>query len=86
MELQGFDVKFMSAKALKLFYLKYHPGFDEKKINIYEMALFFLQMHKGSSFFFDEVPFIARESKSSILILILSSNVINVSKDIILIN
>ena len=59
MELQGFRVRFMSAKELKEFYLKHHPGFDEKKVNIYDMALFFIQKRKGSSFFFDEVPFIA---------------------------
>ena len=59
MELQGFRVKFMSAKELKDFYREHHTGFDEKKISIYDMALFFIQKHKGSSFFFDEVPFIA---------------------------
>ena len=59
MELQGFRVKFLSSKELKEFYLKHHPGFDEKKVNIYDIALFLLQKHKGSSFFFDEVPFIA---------------------------
>ena len=57
MELNGFRVKFLSAKDIKEFYKKHHPGYDEKKITIYEMTRFFIAMHKGSSFFLDEVPF-----------------------------
>ena len=78
MELQGFQVKFLSAKELKEFYRNHHPGFGEKKVNIYQMALFFLEKHKGSSFFFDEVPFIAEPvygGKQCILILTLSSTI-----------
>ena len=58
MELQGFKVKFLSAKDIKMFYQRHHPNFDEEKIDIYEMARFFIEMHKGSSFFLDEVPII----------------------------
>ena len=57
LELKGFRVKFLSAKDIKKFYEKHHPGYDEKKIGIYEMTRFFIAMHKGSSFFLDEVPF-----------------------------
>ena len=59
MELQGFRVKFMSAKDIQKFYRKHHPNLNEVKVDVYEMTLFFVQMHKRSSFFFDEVPFIA---------------------------
>ena len=62
MELQGFRIKFLSAKDIKEYYKKHHPKFDEKKVDIYEMVLFFIKMHKESSFFFDEVPFFT-ESK-----------------------
>ena len=63
MELQGFRVKFMSAKDIQEFYRKHHPNLNEEKVDIYEMTLFFVQMHKRSSFFFDEVPFIFEISK-----------------------
>ena len=58
MELQGFQVKFLSTDDLKKFYMKYHPNYDENEVNVYEMAYFFIKMHHGSAFFFDEVPFI----------------------------
>ena len=57
LELKGFRVKFLSAKDIKEFYKRHHPGYDEEKIDIYEMTKFFIAMHKGSSFFLDEVPF-----------------------------
>ena len=57
LELKGFRVKFLSAKDIKEFYKKHHPGYDEEEVNIYEMTKFFISMHKGSSFFLDEVPF-----------------------------
>ena len=60
MELQGFQVKFLSAKNIQEFYRKHHPDFNEKEVDIYEMTLFFVEMHKRSSFFFDEIPFIAQ--------------------------
>ena len=59
MELQGFRVKFLSSKDIQQFYWKHQlPNFDKEEVNIYEMVLFFIELHKGSSFFFDEVPFI----------------------------
>ena len=58
MELQGFQVKFLSSKDIQEFYLKHHPDCDDTKVDIYEMALFFVARHKKSSFFFDEVPFV----------------------------
>ena len=58
MELQGFRVKFLSAKDIQEYYRKHHQ--DYKKVDIYEMTLFFVEMHNGSSFFFDEVPFICK--------------------------
>ena len=58
MELQGFRVKFLSAKDIQEFYRKHHPDFDEGEVDVYEMSLFFVEMHKGSSFFFDEIPVI----------------------------
>ena len=61
LELKGFRVKFLSAKDIKEFYEKHHPGYDRDKIDIYEMTRFFISMHKGSSFFLDEVPFIGDE-------------------------
>ena len=57
LELQGFQVKFLSAKDIKEFYKKHHPDYDEERVDIYEMTRFFIAMHKGSSFFLDEVPF-----------------------------
>ena len=57
LELNGFRVKFLSAKDIKEFYKKHHPDYDEEEIDIYEMTRFFIAMHKGSSFFLDEVPF-----------------------------
>ena len=57
-ELKGFRVEFVSTDDLKKFYKKYHPEYDENEVNVYEMAYFFIKMHRGSSFFFDEVPFI----------------------------
>ena len=61
MELQGFQVKFLSAKDIQDFYRKHHPDFNEEEVDIYEMTLFFVEMQKRSSFFFDEVPFITTE-------------------------
>ena len=58
MELQGFRVRFLSAKEIRDFYRKHNPGFDENKVDIYNITHFFIQMHQGSSFFLDEVPFI----------------------------
>ena len=63
MELQGFKVKFLSAKNIQEFYRKHHPDFNEEEVDIYEMTLFFVEMHKRSSFFFDEVPFIGKGGK-----------------------
>ena len=63
MELLGFCVKFLSAKDIQDFYRIHHPEFDETKVDIYEMARFFIEMHMRSSFFFDEFPFIANDSK-----------------------
>ena len=56
----------MSTKEIKAFYRKHHPNFAEDEVTIYKMAHFFVQMNMGSSFFFDEVPFIEinNESKS----------------------
>ena len=59
MEFQGFRVKFLSVKEIKEFYRKHHPHFDESKVTIYEMTQFFIHMNKRSSFFLDEVPFLA---------------------------
>ena len=64
MELQGFQVNFLSAKDIQEFYRKHHPDFNEAEVDIYEMTLFFVEMHKRSSFFFDEVPFIKGKCKS----------------------
>ena len=64
MELQGFRIKFLSSKAIEIFYRKHHPGVAEDEVIVYEMALFFIQMNKGSSFFFDEVPFIEINNES----------------------
>ena len=66
MELQGFQVKFLSAKNIQEFYRKHHPDFNEKEVDIYEMTLFFVEMHKRSSFFFDEVPFIAEDDNGKL--------------------
>ena len=66
MELQGFQVKFLSSKDIQEFYRKHHPDYDETKVDIYEMTLFFVAMHKKASFFFDEVPFIANSEKGEI--------------------
>ena len=63
MEIQGFRVKFLSAKDIQEFYRKHHPDFNENEVDIYEMTLFFVKMHKRSSFFFDEVPFIKSTRK-----------------------
>ena len=64
MELQGFRIKFLSTKAIEIFYRKHHPGVAEDEVIIYRMALFFIQMNKGSSYFFDEVPFIEINNES----------------------
>ena len=66
MELQGFQVKFLSAKNIQEFYRKHHPDFNENEVDIYEMTLFFVEMHRRSSFFFDEVPFIAVDEDSKL--------------------
>ena len=67
MELQGFQVKFLSSKDIKEFYRKHHPSFNEKKVNIYDMVHFFIQMHPGSSFFIDEVSFIFEDGGKIII-------------------
>ena len=70
MELQGFRVKFLSAKDIIDFYRKHHPWMrkiDEQTVDIYVMTQFFIQMHKGSSFFLDEVPFIAKDVNGKLL-------------------
>ena len=59
--LKGFRVKFLTAKDIKEFYKKHHPGYDEEEVNIYEMTRFFISMHKGSSFFLDEDPFMTNK-------------------------
>ena len=78
MELQGFRVKFLSSKDIKDFYRKHHPGFDENKVNIYDMTLFFIQMHKGSSFFLDEVPFIAGDRSKIVIDIVMLYYVIEI--------
>ena len=67
MELQGLRIKFLSTKEIKAFYRKHHPDFAEDEVTIYIMALFFIQMNKGSSFFFDEVPFIEINNDSKLM-------------------
>ena len=68
MELQGFRVKFLSAKDIKDFYLRHHPEYDntmqDADVEIYEMTHFFIAINKGSSFFLDEVRFILGEELS----------------------
>ena len=68
MELQGFRVKFLSAKDIKDFYLRYHPEYDDTTydmdVEIYEMTHFFIAINKGSSFFLDEVRFILEKEGS----------------------
>ena len=64
MELQGFRVKFFSAKDIEEFYRKNHRDFNEAEADIYGMTLFFVEMHERSSFFFDEVPLIKVHCKS----------------------
>ena len=58
MELQGFRVRFFSAIDIQDFYREYHRYFIGENVDIYEMTTFLIEMHNGSSFFFDEVPFI----------------------------
>ena len=65
MELQGFQIHFLSSNDLQEFYRRFHPGFDAKEVNVYEIAHFFIKMHHGSSFFLDEVPFISTPDEDS---------------------
>ena len=67
MELQGFRVKFLSAKDIKDFYRRYHPEYDDSKydtgVDIYEMTRFFIKVNRRSSFFLDEVRFLLRKHR-----------------------
>ena len=75
-DLQEFDVEFMSAQDLQAFYEVHSNASDRMstyksddyifgdKIYIYELALFFVKRNKESSFFVDEVPFIGKTDGS----------------------
>ena len=66
MELQGFQVKFLSSQDLKEFYDNHKEESSEaisvdEEPDIYQLVLFFIEKNPGGSFFMDEVPFIASD-------------------------
>ena len=64
LELEGYDVTFMSAQDLEKKFYHENPirRLVQKRLNIYQLVQYLIEQNPGCSYFLDEVPFISNEN------------------------